>query len=96
MKKDIDAGNVKVNGKKLPFQTKFEQAVEMLPEISDAFRGSPVLVVTDSWFGNDGLFKPMRHVVGQHCHILSRLHINASLFYSAPKPCKKQRGRTKK
>ena len=96
MKKDIDAGNVTINGKKLPFQTKFEQAVEMLSEISDAFRGLPVLVVTDSWFGNDGLFKPMRNVVGQHCHILSRLRVNASLFDSPPKRCKKQRGRTKK
>jgi len=96
MKKDIDAGNVKMNGKKLSFQTKFEQAVEMLSEISDAFRDSPVLVVTDSWFGNDGLFKPMRNIVGQHCHILSRLRINASLFDSPSMPCKKQRGRTKK
>ncbi len=50
MKKDIDAGKVKVKSKKLPFQTKFEQAVEMLSKISDAFRDLPVLVVTDSWF----------------------------------------------
>ncbi len=96
MKKDIDAGNVKVDGKTLPFQTKFEQAIEMLCNVSEAFRGSPILVVTDSWFGNDGLFKPMRTIAGQQGHILSRLRVNASLFDSPPIRCKNQRGRTKK
>ena len=80
MKKTIDAGNVKINGKAPLFQTKYAQAVEMLSEISAAFHELSLLVVTDSWFGNDGLFKPMREVVGQHTHILSRLRINASMF----------------
>ena len=96
MKKEIDAGNVKMDRKTLPFQTKFEQAVEMLSKVSASFPGSPVLVVTDSWFGNDGLFKPMRNIVGQQCHILSRLRVNASLFDSPPERCSQQRGRTKK
>ncbi|MCU7847048.1 MAG: hypothetical protein KZQ89_03420 [Candidatus Thiodiazotropha sp. (ex Lucinoma kastoroae)] len=53
MKKTIDAGNVKINGKTLPFQTKFGQAIEMLSKIADVFRDTPLLIVTDSWFGND-------------------------------------------
>ncbi len=96
MKKTIQVGSVKINGKPVPFQTKFEQAVEMLCKISAAFRDTPLLAVTDSWFGNDGLFKPMRKTVGRHCHILSRLRVNTSLFASPPKRRKQQRGRTKK
>jgi len=96
MKKEIDAGKVKIDNKSLPFQTKFEQAVEMLTTLSTAFRDSPILVVTDSWFGNDGLFKPMRKAIGKHCHLLSRLRVNASLFDLPPQRGEKQRGRSKK
>ncbi len=96
MKKVIDAGRVKINNKKLAFQTKFEQAIEMLSSLSTAFRDRPMLIITDSWFGNDGLFKPMRKTLGKHCHILSRLRVNASLFELPPQRSEKQRGRTKK
>ena len=96
MRKTIDAGNVKVNGKTPSFQTKFDQAVEMLPEISAAFPGTPLLVVTDSWFGNDGLFKPMRKTIGQHCHMLSRLRVSATLYAIPPERQEHQRGRPKK
>jgi hypothetical protein len=48
MKKTIDEGRVQINGKSLPFRTKFEQAVEMLYQISERFGNTPVLVVTDS------------------------------------------------
>jgi len=96
MEKEIKAGKVKIDNKKLLFQTKFEQAVEMLSSVSKAFRDMPVLIVTDSWFGNNGLVKPMRTVVGKHCHVLSRLRVNASLFNLPPERSKKQRGRTRK
>ena len=96
MKKTIAAGNVKVNGKAVPFQTKFEQAVEILSKITVAFRDIPLLVVTDSWFGNNGLFKPMRNTLGPHCHMLSRLRVNNTLFASPPKRRKHQRGRARK
>ena len=96
MKKTIEAKKVRVNGKVPPFQTKFEQVVEMLPGISAAFPGTPLLIVTDSWFGNNGLFQPMRKVVGQHTHILSRLRVNATLFALSPKRQKYQLGRPKK
>jgi DDE superfamily endonuclease len=96
MKKTIAAKKARVNGKTPLFQTKFEQAVEMLPEISAAFPGTPLLIVTDSWFGNDGLFKPMRKTVGQHTHILSRLRVNTALFALPPERQKHQLGRTRK
>jgi len=96
MKKTIDAGKVKINGKIPPFQKKFVQAVEMLSEISIAFRDIPLLVVTDSWFGNDGLFKPMRKTIGQHTHILSRLRVNTTLYALPSKRPKHHRGRSRK
>jgi hypothetical protein len=96
MKKTIDAGKVKINGKAPLFQTKYAQAVEMLSKISTAYRDRPLLIITDSWFGNDGLFKPMREVVGQHTHILSRLRINAAMFTQPSERKKNQRGRLRK
>ena len=96
MKKTIAAGNVMVKGKAPAFQTKFEQAVEILSKIAAAFHNTPLLVITDSWFGNDGLFKPMRNTLGQHTHILSRLRVNTLLFALPPKRRKHQRGRTQK
>ena len=55
-----------------------------------------MLVVVDSWFGNDGLFKPMRKTIGLHMHIISRLRVNASMFAQPSARKKKQRGRLKK
>ena len=95
MKKTIATGKVKINGKALPFQTKFEQAVAMLKKIAESF-SVPILVITDSWFGNNGLFKPMRKAIGLRCHMLSRLRVNTNLFAAPSKRRKHQRGRTKK
>lgn len=67
----------------------------MLYQISQRFANTPLLVVTDSWFGNDGLFKPMRTAIGSHGHILSRLRVNAALF-DLPKRTKALKGRPKK
>lgn len=96
MKKTIDAGEVEINGKAPRFQKKYAQAVEMLSEISAAFHELPFLVVTDSWFGNDGLFKPMRKTVGRHSHLLSRLRVNTLLFALPSRRQKYQRGRSRK
>lgn len=96
MKKTIDAGKIKINGKAPSFQTKHAQAVEMLSKISAAFQNTSLLVVTDSWFGNNGLFKPMHKVVGLHTNILSRLRVNTTLFAPPSKRQKHQLGRSKK
>ena len=68
----------------------------MIAKISVVFADTPIVIVTDSWFGNDGLFKPLRKTVGQHCHIISRLRVNANLFGLPGKPSQRQRGRPKK
>ena len=96
MKKTIQEGKVTINRKSVPFQSKFEQAVEMLSTISSAFRDTPIVIVTDTWFGNNGLFQPIRKTIGNHVHILSRLRVNASLYELPNKPHNKQRGRPKK
>lgn len=96
MKKTLEAGKARIPGKTLPFQTKFEQAVDMLAHIISVFGNLPVLVVTDSGFGNNGLFHPMRQQIGSQCHLLSRLRSNASL-YDVPTPRRKgQRGAPRK
>ena len=96
MKQTIAAKKVRVDGKIPLFQTKFEQIIEMLPEISAAFPAIPLLVVTDSWFGNDRLLKLMCKTVGQHYHILFRLRVNTTLFALPPEHRKHQLGRSKK
>jgi len=59
-KKAIDAklDNMNIPGKEPLFQTKLDQAVEMLTQLSIHFVGVDITVVCDSWFGNNGLFNP--------------------------------------
>jgi len=60
-KKAIEAklDNMKISGKDSSFQTKLDQAAGMLLQLAHHFTGVPVTVVCDSWFGNNGLFKPL-------------------------------------
>jgi len=79
------------------FHTKLEQAAEMIIELAHHFVGVPVTVVCDSWFGNDGLFKPVRKHLGTSFHMLSRLRSNTVLYSIAPtKRTKGKRGRSRK
>ena len=100
MKKDIEAK--KVNAKRLgeivTFKTKMSQAATMLMAVYDHFR-LPVLVVTDSWFGNDGLWSRLDRGKGGAFHLLSRLRINITLYDLVPEMTegpKSPRGRPKK
>ena len=54
MKKTIAAGKVKINQQAGLFQSKCEQAIEMIATISAAVHETAILIVTDSWFGNHG------------------------------------------
>jgi hypothetical protein len=59
------------------------------------FSEPPLLAVTDSWFGNAGLLKPVRQVIGERFDMLSRLRCN-NVLYDFPEPRKSgQRGRRK-
>ncbi|EFK08987.1 conserved hypothetical protein, partial [delta proteobacterium NaphS2] len=52
--------NMRVAGKVVSFQTKLQQAVEMVIQVAQHFAGVDIIIVCDSWFGNNGLFKPLR------------------------------------
>ena len=93
---DAKTDNVKKNGQVQPFQTKLAQAAVMLQEVAAHFADTPVVAVADSWFGNNGLFKPMREVVGSQFHLLSRLRSNAALYALPPPSQPGQRGRPRK
>jgi len=97
-KKTIEAKSdrAKMKGKVLPFQTKLSQAAEMIVDIGEHFSVFPLLAVTDSWFGNAGLLKPVRQVLGERFDMLSRLRCN-NVLYDFPESRKSgQRGRRKK
>ena len=55
----------------------------MIIQLAHHFVGVPVTVVCDSWFGNDGLFKPVRKHLGTSFHLLSRLRSNIVLYSMA-------------
>jgi len=97
-KKAIEAklDNIKIPGKDSLFQTKLDQAVEILIQLSHHFVGVPITVVCDSWFGNNGLFKPLRKHLGDSVHLLSRLRSNIILYTMSQNGTSKKRGRPRK
>ena len=69
-----------MGGEALHFETKFAQAVALIRRLGVVFPTVPVLVVCDSWFGNNGLLKPLRQELGPRAQLLSRLRTNAALY----------------
>jgi hypothetical protein len=61
MKKSIERNGTAA---KIRFETKLDQAVAMICQIASAFAQTRIIVVTDSWFGNNGLFKPLNEKAG--------------------------------
>jgi hypothetical protein len=88
--------NMKIPGKESLFQTKLDQAAGMLIQLAHHFPGVPVMVVCDSWFGNNGLFKPLREQLGDLVHLLSRLRSNTVLYTMPQNGTSKKRGRPRK
>jgi hypothetical protein len=64
----------------LRFETKLAQAAEMISDVSDVFGDTSVVAITDSWFGNNSLYHPLRQKLGTRFHLLSRLRTNNNLF----------------
>jgi hypothetical protein len=97
MEKDIAAGKVNVRkaGKVLSFESKMVQAAEMIRDVFDHYK-TGVLVVTDSWFGNDGLWKRLARGQSGAFHLLSRLRSNNTLYDLPSKPTRKRRGAPRK
>ena len=72
--------NAKKSGKVVTFKTKMEQSAQMILKIANYYSNHPVLVVADSWFGNDGLFKLINGVTANRIELLSRLRSNNNLY----------------
>ena len=88
--------NMNIPGIATSFHTKLQQAAEMIIQLAHHFVGVPVTVVCDSWFGNNGLFKPLRKQIGTSVHLLSRLRSNTVLYTMPPNGKSKKPGRPQK
>jgi hypothetical protein len=86
----------KVGGQRPVFATKFAQAVERIERVAAVFADAPVLVIADSWFGNNGLWRPLRAAVGPRVQLLSRLRVNSVLYELPPPPTPGAPGRPHK
>lgn len=86
---------IRVGKEKIRFQTKLEQAVEMLLELYYAYK-FPIIFVADSWFGNNGLWGPIHKMLRENVHMISRLRSNNNLYDLPQHPTKKKKGRPRK
>ncbi len=95
--KAIAAGkaNVRKAGQVLRFESKMAQAAGMVRAVFDHYQVG-VLVVTDSWFGNDGLWKRLARGQAGDFHLLSRLRSNNALYELPPTTTHKRRGAPRK
>ena len=80
LKKSIEKRNQSSSKSEIRFKTKLEQAVDMITEIAGTFKQTPVIAITDSWFGNNSLWKPLHENLGQYFHMISRLRSNNNVF----------------
>jgi len=88
--------NATKSGKVVTFKTKMEQSANMILRIATHFSEHPVLVVADSWFGNNGLYKLLKGQTGEPIYLLSRLRANNILFDLPKVQDNKARGRKRK
>ena len=75
--------NAKRRGETVVFETKMDQAATMLKAVYDHYK-QPVIAVTDSWFGNDGLWSRLERGREGAFHLLSRLRTNITLYDLVP------------
>jgi hypothetical protein len=80
LKKSIEKRKLTFSKPKIEFKTKLEQAVNIITDIAGVFSETRILVITDSWFGNNGLWKPLRKKLDQRFHMISRLRSNNNVF----------------
>ena len=96
LKKNIENRKQTFGKFEIKFETKLEQAVHMITDIADAFKQTRIITVTDSWFGNNGLWKPLRKKLGRQFHMISRLRSNNNIFGLPDVRIKNGPGRPKK
>jgi hypothetical protein len=96
LKKSVEKMNRDGNRPKIAFESKLSQAAAMVTDIAAAFRRTRITLVTDSWFGNNGLWKPLHDQLGIWIDMISRLRSNNNIF-ELPGPHRTGRaGRPKK
>jgi len=98
MQKDLEAKSVtaKRQGEVIPFANKMEQAATMIKDIRNYFQQS-LLIVADSWFGNNGLWSRLDRGGEGFYHLLSRMRTNITLYDFAPTSIEKcKAGRPRK
>jgi hypothetical protein len=93
LKSDIEKNCPICHGKEICFQSEHEQAVDLLSCVATEFPESRIIVVADSWFGNNGLWGPLREKLGEQVHIISRLRANDNLFDLPVVPLTRGKGR---
>ena len=96
LQKNIENLNQTFKGKEIAFETKLDQAADMITDIADAFSHAPIITITDSWFGNNGLWKPLRDKLGSRFNMISRLRSNNNLFGTINSKTSKGAGRPRK
>jgi len=96
LKKSIENRKRMLSKPVIEFETKFEQAVDMITDIAGAFGQTRILAITDSWFGNNGLWKLLHKKLGQRFHMVSRLRSNNNIFQLPGTHSKKGPGRPRK
>lgn len=80
--KDIQVKTINACSRGIPvtFETKMKQANTLIERVVDHFQ-SDALIVCDSWFGNNGLWRLLRDQShDQSIHLLSRLRSNNQLY----------------
>ena len=77
------------------FNSKISLSCQMILKLS-TWTKAPILIVTDSWFGNGQLYNPLKAELGERVHVLTMLRKNSAL-YDFPEPVEgKKRGRPAK
>ncbi|RZB31102.1 MAG: hypothetical protein SRB1_01834, partial [Desulfobacteraceae bacterium Eth-SRB1] len=80
LKKSIEQRKLAFTKPEIEFETKIEQAVNMITDIAGVFSKTRIITITDSWFGNNGLWKPLHKKLGRWFHMISRLRSNNNVF----------------
>jgi len=88
--------NIDLREPEIKFETKLEQAIRMIIDIAKAFPRERILVATDSWFGNDSLYRPLHEKLGRQFNLLSRLRSNNNIFDLLVAHTQKGAGRPRK
>ncbi len=96
LKKSIENIRLNFNRPGIEFETKIDQAVNMITDIAEVFAHTCIIAITDSWFGNNGLWKPLQNQLGQKFHMISRLRSNNNIFQLPTQYSKKKPGRPRK